>query len=96
MTRVVTGVKFVPDERAIGGRDPLRVFLRPHVVLEIPRGALLRTVAAAIGRRLKLNARRAARLAAFYFALGERRPGAPWTAAERSTAPGRRYRPRRR
>lgn len=86
--------KFKSEECARIFCDPLIIWLTRSVELRIERGDRLRTVAHAIGLELHLLKKDALRLAAFYFALGERarRHRYPaWNNRELRVTPGRRY-----
>lgn len=75
--------------------NPLRVWLSSRLELVIRRGDRLINVARVIEQELNLSHGAALRVAAYYFALGERqargRMGEPWKKDEMSVRNQRRY-----
>jgi hypothetical protein len=88
-----------PDSKDVGtqlNHNPMRVFLTPTVELLIEKGDQLKIIALQIKVHWGVNAKKSQRIAALWFALGERRvkKGAGWTKLELSEEPGRRYLPK--
>jgi hypothetical protein len=85
-----------PTEMTLGAK-PLRVLLTKHVELVIEKGDTIAYVAQAIASTWRhLDDKSARRLAAYYFAIGERRAGlrpndSEWSDTELSTSLHRRY-----